>query len=100
MNLTIFDMVDLLETEIAALRVRNQELQLAIEQQRQIDAAATAVKKRKAPVKKKTTKGQQLPLPTIEEEAKPEQETRTLGKRLALGKSLVQLRRVSAPRTL
>ncbi len=102
-------MLELLDAEIVGLRARNGELQIALERRDQTNAGPASPKK-KRPAKKKRSgkaskkqpvkKGEQLSLPALAEEVKPEQEARPVGKRLALGKSLVQLRRVSAPRPL
>jgi hypothetical protein len=108
--LTIFEMLELLETEIVALRARTHELQLALQAREQLPVAPASGKKKKRPAKKKAKrkvaakkaakKDEQLSLPALAEETKPEQDSRPLGKRVALGKSLVQLRRVSAARPL
>jgi hypothetical protein len=106
--LTIFEMLELLDTEIVGLRARNRELQIALERREQTSAAPASPKKkrtakkksnRKASRKQPVKKGEQLSLPALTEEVKAAQEARPVGKRLALGKSLVQLRRV-APRPL
>ncbi len=108
--MTIFEMLELLDTEIVGLRARNRELQIALERLEQTGAAPASPKKktakkakkksRKATRKQPLKKEEQLSLPTLNAEVKPEQEARPVGKRLALGKSLVQLRRASAPRPL
>jgi hypothetical protein len=112
LDLTIVDMLELLEREIVALRTRSRELQVALERRGQIESLPASPKKRKTARNKRSRKtasnktkgsklkGEQLSLPALEDESKPEQETRQLGKRQALGKSLIQLRRTAAPRPL
>jgi hypothetical protein len=116
--LTIFEMLEKLETEIVSLQTRYQDLASAL-QHPAANGNGNAAEKQKRPrkqAKKKTGKSAkankarkrggasetardfaQLELPVNEagsEEA--QQASRVLGKRQALGKSLVQLRKMSA----
>jgi hypothetical protein len=109
--LTIFEMIDLLESEIVGLRARMQELERSVglsqvptlksKPKAKRQRGKTHAKKKRATGRKqsqaKEKKLQQLSFPTIVDGAeKPEE--RSLGKRQALGKSLTQLRKISIAR--
>jgi hypothetical protein len=104
-HLTVLDMLDVLETEIGLLRGQNQSLTAALSNARDQGEIrlGTPPKKRRAgarKTKKKTPKRRRASAP--ERTGTPMQgdpatkEDRVLGKRQALGKSLLQLRRVAA----
>ena len=105
-------MLDRLEAEIASLRVRNRQMEASL---RKIDLRGSAAgarqqgrkkafqskKKKKAksaPSRRKNDR--QLALPVAPDPNSAQSEGRSLGKRQALGKSLVQLRRISSSRTV
>ena len=118
--MTIFEMLEKLETEIVFLRTRCQDLASALEYAQsngtvqQLAAApkpTPAVRKKKkkppkrsakrsqskAPAPANAASQQQLELPvTGATRENEEQAGRSVGKRQALGKSLVQLRKMSA----
>ena len=104
-HLTVLDMLDVLETEIGLLRGQNQSLTAALSNARDQGEIrlGTPPKKRRAgarKTKKKTPKRRRASAP--ERTGTPMQgdpatkEDRVLGKRQALGKSLLQLRGVAA----
>ena len=105
--MTILEMLELLETEIISLRARNEELQLTLRHSE--NDRTTTVKRSRGTSQKKGQKkvaprrpsakdkktgkqitNVQLELP-VPEEAAPQ--TRSIGKRQALGKSILQLRK-------
>lgn len=117
--MTIFEMLEKLETEIVSLRTRYMDLARSPDQARPNGNGRPAAAPKKPSARGKTTrpnakakrkkalkaarpaKGpafQQLELP-VAESAAAEEPARVLGKRQALGKSLVQLRKMSAWRT-
>jgi hypothetical protein len=95
--LTILEMLDRLEAEVVSLRARNRQLQLAIENgaKRTTSKRSTKKKKSKPPKKSKRTpkKGEQLQLPAVSDVQPDQKEQRVLGKRQALGRSILQLRK-------
>ncbi len=115
--MTIFELLEKLETEIVALRSRFENLEASLAHATPNGNAPSrnlapkkplAIKKKNTPKKKQAarpkakavpsgTDSQQLEL-TVTEQApvNPEQTERVLGKRQALGRSLVQLRKMSA----
>jgi hypothetical protein len=105
-HLTVLDMLDVLETEIGLLRGQNQSLTAALSNARDQGEIrlGTPPKKRRAGARK--TKKKKTPkrprASALERAGAPIQgdpatkEDRVLGKRQALGKSLLQLRRVAA----
>ena len=112
--MTIVEMLEILETEIVSLRARNLQLQTSLEQgSRNGEKSASASRSRRVAKKKprgkkkaaaslpkpKHDEVQQLELTAQENLPATEQSARTLGKRQALGKSLLQLRKMSALRS-
>jgi hypothetical protein len=105
-HLTVLDMLDVLETEIGLLRGQNQSLAAALSDTRNQGETplTTPPKKRRAGArkakKKRTPKRRSAIAPeragTPMEGDPATKEDRVLGKRQALGKSLLQLRRVAA----
>jgi hypothetical protein len=117
--LTIFDMLELLETEVVSLRAQNLELRLAIDRQsvnggtrkggKRASATKKKAKRKTAGTSRKTKAagagtvngtGEQMDAPAHANPGDPQPEAHPLGKRKALGKSLLQLRKVAAPRQL
>jgi hypothetical protein len=111
--LTIVEMLEILETEILSLRARNLQLQTSLTQgHRNGEESVAGNRSRRAAKKKsrgkkkagassqKPKRGdtQQLELTAQENLPATEAPVRTLGKRQALGKSLLQLRKMSATR--
>ncbi len=108
--MTLLDMIDLLEHQIEFLRARvaatenstNPVAQAASKRMRGAKKARKKTASNKGAAKRKQSKSanQQLLLPpTADTPPSPTEETRSLGKRQALGKSLLQLRRSAASRT-
>jgi hypothetical protein len=104
-HLTVLDMLDVLETEIGLLRGQNQSLAAALSHARdQGETPLGTPKKRRAGArktkKKRTPKRRTASTPeragTPMEGDPATKDDRVLGKRQALGKSLLQLRRVTA----
>ena len=116
--MTIFEMIETLETEIVSLRTRNLELRASlsdiqsngtalVELQKPLTVPKRAPKekqrpgksKRKSrpPARKSAKKVEQLEL-SESTETPGENQSRTVGKRQALGRSLLQLRKMSPTR--
>jgi hypothetical protein len=111
-TLTIFEMLERLETEIVSLQMRYRNLASSLEHQQQngstrpVTAPKRKVARKKKPVKvaakrsKRKEEPTQMELPVSEAApAGEEHPERALGKRQALGRSLLQLRKMSAWRT-
>ena len=110
--MTLLDMLDRLEAEIASLRIRNRQMEASLRKVdlRSTPAGARQERRKRASKSKKKKKGKsasprekndrQLALPVASDPNSAPPEGRSLGKRQALGKSLVQLRRISSPRTV
>jgi hypothetical protein len=124
--LTIFEMLEKLETEIVFLRTRCQDLASSLERAHSDGAAQRAVAAAPKPITAPRKKSKKKPARAPGRRSKPkaattaraansqqqlelgapdaarpgeEQTGRRVGKRQALGKSLVQLRKMSAWRT-
>ena len=108
---TIFELLDRLETEIVSLRSQNLELRTSLyvgkangiapsrverkpsSNKKVVKRSAAKAKKKKKPVSQKSGKQLELPVQANGDgDAK-----RSLGKRQALGKSLLQFRKKSSP---
>ena len=111
--MTIVEMLEILETEILSLRARNLQLQTSLTQGHRNGEESVADNRSRRTAKKKSrgkkkagastrtskrVEAQQLELTAQENLPATEAPVRTLGKRQALGKSLLQLRKMSAAR--
>ncbi len=119
MHLTIFEMLETLETEIVSLRTRNLELRASLSDSQSngtplVEKQRPQVAPERAPrEKKRSGKTKQKPRPKAKKSAKKvqqlelaesadtslENQSRTVGKRQALGRSLLQLRKMSPTRS-
>jgi hypothetical protein len=90
-------MLDQLEAEVVSLRARNRQLQLAIENGAKRSPATRARKKKTSKTAKKSKrtkkKEEQLQLPAVLDAQPDQKQERVLGKRQALGRSILQLRK-------
>jgi hypothetical protein len=108
---TIFELLDRLETEIVSLRSQNLELRTSLHTvegngvshsiERKRSSKKKSIKRSSASAKKKSAAAQktikQLELPVDANGAHDGEPKRSLGKRQALGKSLLQFRKTSSP---
>ena len=98
-------MIDRLEAEVVSLRRRNKQLQSALGKSPSARGTPTRTAKKnrnkgrqtsKSPGKSSTKKVQQLELPAVLETQSEQKEGRVLGKRQALGRSILQLRKATS----
>lgn len=103
-HLTVLDMLDVLEGEIVLLRKQNESLSAALSnadhqlasssaEPRTARRAGKRTPKRKAAKRRKTTGSKSKKMAPAAGPGTPPKEDRVLGKRQALGKSLLQLRK-------
>lgn len=103
--MTTLEMLDALEAELLVLRTTNQNLMAELQQaNRQLEGAPQPArqgkgKSRRTPAKKrrsKAKKGKTAKVLKLPAQLSTESEERSLGKRRALGRSILQLRKPAA----